>query len=75
VYSIFIIELNLYIYLSWIVSLLKFWLLQIPPSRMIDPSEVAQFLPLTTSRYEKLTLPSTKLATGNTTAVIWTCFM
>jgi len=40
--------------------------LNVPPSRLIDPSEVAQFLPLVTSCYEKLTLPGTKLETEGT---------
>jgi hypothetical protein len=45
-------------------------MLQIPPSRLVDPSEIAQFLPLVTSCYEKLILPSTKLETDDTTALI-----
>jgi len=45
---------------------LKCRLLQVPPSKLIDPSEVAQFLPLVTSCYEKLTLPGTKLETEGT---------
>ncbi|KAJ9574255.1 hypothetical protein L9F63_026098, partial [Diploptera punctata] len=34
--------------------------LNIPPSQLIDPSEVAQFLPLMSSNYEKLILPKSK---------------
>ncbi|XP_021924422.1 TIP41-like protein [Zootermopsis nevadensis] len=43
--------------------------LSIPPSRLVDPSEIARFLPLVTSCYEKLILPSTKLQPDDTTAV------
>lgn len=71
-YLIFMIEVNLYVYFSVTKSVyLKFWMLQIPPSRLVDPSEIAQFLPLVTSCYEKLILPSTKLETDDTTALIW----
>jgi hypothetical protein len=65
------IEVNLCVCLSVTKSgYLKFWVLQIPPSRLVDPSEIAQFLPLVTSCYEKLMLPSTKLDSDDTTAVM-----
>lgn len=44
--------------------------LNVPPSRLVDPSEVAQILPLITSRYEKLMLPSIKVETEDTTAIV-----
>jgi len=40
--------------------------LNVPPSKLIDPSEVAQFLPLVTSCYGTLTLPGTKLEAEGT---------
>ncbi|XP_069684764.1 TIP41-like protein isoform X2 [Periplaneta americana] len=41
----------------------------VPPSRLIDPSEVAQILPLVSSCYEKLSLPTVKQGTGEGAAV------